>query len=388
MKGSHLAVVLLVASFWSHAPVRAQGSPTIDVGDSLFGCASAASMQQLNGYAATGDMAAFGTNLLADVRTGKCVLFKTGEQLVPTGLRNANLVQVRPQNATNDYWTSKRSLDSIKPPLPTNHGRVATQLFLGNGKHAPLLVGLGGGEGGNAWASDHWKHQRDIYLQRGYAFLAVGYFGMQGTPAKLDRISLDGIHSAILEAAKNPKVDGDRIAVIGGSKGGELALELASHYADIKAVVAIVPSDVAFFSLAAPFDTASWTYHGKPVAFVPFDGRALPAVLHRDLKTAFAITREDDAAALGKAKIEVGKINGPVLLVSASDDELWASTMMSDQMEARLKAIDFPHAHEHIVIKGAHTEPQRHFDLITAFLDKHFPARTTTSSVAPAKAEQ
>jgi len=30
-------------------------------------------------------------------------------------------------------------------------------LYLGKGNNQPLIVGLGGSEGGNAWTSDYWK---------------------------------------------------------------------------------------------------------------------------------------------------------------------------------------------------------------------------------------
>ena len=41
--------------------------------------------------------------------------------------------------------------------FPENHGNVEAELFLGDGERQPLIVGFGGGEGGNAWASDFWK---------------------------------------------------------------------------------------------------------------------------------------------------------------------------------------------------------------------------------------
>ena len=68
--------------------------------------------------------------------------------------------------------------------------------------------------------------------------LAIGYFAMDGTPARLDRIALEGVHDAIAHAAADPRIDGRCIAFIGGSKGGELALTLASHCPDIKAGMA------------------------------------------------------------------------------------------------------------------------------------------------------
>ncbi|MEM7335836.1 MAG: hypothetical protein AAF490_27405 [Chloroflexota bacterium] len=78
--------------------------------------------------------------------------------------------------------------------LPENHGKVQTELFVGEGEGQPLIVGLGGSEGGNAWASSYWAAQRNEFLSHGYAFLAVGYFGIEGTPKEIDRISLEGVH--------------------------------------------------------------------------------------------------------------------------------------------------------------------------------------------------
>jgi len=49
------------------------------------------------------------------------------------------------------YWTAA-SVDTQR--LPPNHGKVRTELFLGSGEQQSLLVGLGGSDGGNAWASD------------------------------------------------------------------------------------------------------------------------------------------------------------------------------------------------------------------------------------------
>ena len=113
--------------------------------------------------------------------------------------------------------------------LPARHGQVDAELFARDGGKHPLIVGFGGGEGGNAWATNTWRKQRERFLDQGYAMLAVGYFGTPNSPEKLDRISLDGVHAAIMKAAQDPRVDGRCIAVIGGSRGAELALLLASH---------------------------------------------------------------------------------------------------------------------------------------------------------------
>lgn len=254
--------------------------------------------------------------------------------------------------------------------LPSHHGQVSDELFLGSGARQPLIVGLGGAEGGNAWAGEVWKPQRDEFLERGYALLAVAYFGMPGTPEKLDRIALEGIHEAIARAAANPQVDGRCIVVIGGSKGGELALSLAARYPDIKAVVGIVAGSAVFAGVTDAMTTSSFTWRGQPLPFVPVPFSTTPALLAGDLRRAFEIMLENEAA-VAEAAIPVERINGPVLLLSATRDELWPSKEMSDALMRRLDARGFAYAREHIAVDGGHDEPLEHFDRIETFLDAH-----------------
>ncbi len=256
--------------------------------------------------------------------------------------------------------------------LPARHGQVDVQLYAGEGAPRPLLVGLGGSEGGNAWASGTWKAQRDRFLDQGYAMLAVGYFGTPNSPEQLDRISLDGVHAAIVEAAQDPRVDGRCIALIGGSRGAELALLLASEYPDIRAVVAIVPGSAVFPALTDAMTTPGFSLHDKPLPFVPMTWGATPSLLVGDLRAAFeAIMR--DTRAMDAAAIRVERINGPVQFVSASQDEFWPSREMSDAMMARLKQHDFRHPAEHLVVAGGHSEPLDEFPKMEAFLHENLP---------------
>lgn len=255
--------------------------------------------------------------------------------------------------------------------LPENHGKVSSELYLGEGKKQPLVVGLGGSEGGNAWTSDRWKPARNKFIDNGYAFLALEYFGGKNTPGVLDRISIEAVHDAIIEATKNEKIDKDKIAIVGGSKGAELALLLASHYPDIKCVVAMVPGFAAFPALTFSASTSSWTYENKEVAFVPVPWSATTDLMKRDLRSAFTKMLQDTAA-VEIAKINIEKINGPVLFVSATKDEMWPSTEMSDEMMKRLDATNFTFTHEHIAVKGSHTEVFDHFDEVIEFLKKEF----------------
>lgn len=253
-----------------------------------------------------------------------------------------------------------------------NTPNVESKLYLGDSTcDQPLIVGLGGSEGGNAWASNYWKNTRDEFIKKGYAFLAVGYFKAKGTPDTLDRISIEQLHNAIIEAAKNPRINKSKIAIIGGSRGGDLALLIGSYYNDIKAVVAIVPSHVAFPGNTDHFSTSSWTYKGKELPFVPVSEEAVPALITHDLRSAFEIMLKDTAAEQ-KAIIHVEKINGPILFMSATKDEVCPSTPMCEKMMARLKNEKFKFHYEHVAIDGTHAAPLKHFDKVFEFLEEYF----------------
>ena len=248
---------------------------------------------------------------------------------------------------------------------------VDSRLYLGEGAKQPLIVGLGGSEGGNAWTSDSWKKTRDEFINKGYAFLALGYFSANGTPDTLNKISINQVHHAILEATKNKKINKRKIAIIGGSRGGDLALLIGSYFKDIKCVVAIVPSHVAFPGHTNHFTTSAWTFDDKELPFVPVNEEAVPYLMKHDLRGTFTAMLKDSIAE-EKAVIKVEKINGPILMLSATKDDHIPSVEMCDKMITRLKANKFKYVNKHVVIEGGHGEPLKHFDLIFKFLENNF----------------
>lgn len=255
--------------------------------------------------------------------------------------------------------------------LPARHGQVDMQLYAPAGAPRPPLVGLGGAEGGNAWTRGRWKQQRERFLDQGFALLALGYFDTPRSPEYLDRISLDGIHAAILKVAEDPRINGRCIALIGGSRGGELALLLASAFPDIHAVVAIVPGSAVFPALTAAMNTAGFSLHDQPLPFVPVPWSATPNLLLHDLRGAFD-KMVQNSRAMDAAAIPVERINGPVYFVSASTDEFWPSREMSKAMMGRLKQHGFTHHAEHLVVAGGHNEPLDEFPKMEAFLHDNF----------------
>lgn len=259
------------------------------------------------------------------------------------------------------------------PSLPKENGVVETKLYLGNSTNQPLIVAFGGGGGGNDWSRNYMKGKRDSLIQKGYAVLAIGYFNLNGTPQSLDRISLDAISDTIMNIAKNNKIDESKIALIGGSKGGELILNLASRFNQYKAVIAMSTSNVSFPALTWSANTSSWTYKGNEVPYVPAPLKTITPALKGDHFTAFNMMLEDKTA-VKNAEIQVENINGPILLLSGKNDEQWPATSMSNKIIERLKKNNFKYFNEHITLDGGHIEPLNHFDLVYEFLEKHLPA--------------
>jgi dipeptidyl aminopeptidase/acylaminoacyl peptidase len=256
------------------------------------------------------------------------------------------------------------------PSISEQHGIVDTKLFLGNSERQPLIVAFGGGGGGNDWARDYLKEKRDSLNNKGYAVLAIGYFKSNGAPKSLDRISLDAISDTILSIAKHSKIDASKIALIGGSRGGELVLNLASRFSHFKAVIAMSTSNVSFPAITWSANTSSWTYKNKEVPYVPASLETILPALKGDLYTAHAMMLEDKEA-VRKAEIQVENINGPILIMSGKNDDQWPATSMSNRIMERLKKNNFKYYNQHIVLDGGHAEPLEQFDLVYDFIEKH-----------------
>ncbi len=259
------------------------------------------------------------------------------------------------------------------PPLSEHYGKLETRLFLGQGKNQPLVVAFGGGSGGNDWARDYLQDKRDSLHRQGYAVLAIGYFNTSGTPKYLDRISLNAISDTIKRIASHPSIDDSKIALMGGSRGGELVLNLASRFKHFGAVIALSTSHVTFPAITLTSNTSSWMIYDEEVPYVPAPLKIIGPALKGDLFTAHSMMLEDMEAS-AKAEIPVENIHGPILLLSGRQDEQWPATAMSDQLMNRLSKHEFPFFYDHIASEGGHVEPLNHFYRVVDFLKEHLPS--------------
>ncbi len=208
------------------------------------------------------------------------------------------------------------------------------------------IIVLGGSEGGKP------RRQAKAFADEGYPVLSLAYFKVPGTPDHLDEIPLEYFNKPIEWFATRPSMQGRKIVLVGGSKGGELALLLASRKTEISGVMAISPSSVVFQGIPKVFwpPRSSWSYDGKSIPFVPYDiSRGIDMKNLRPLYE-LSLTHAEKVA---KAAIHVEKINGPVLLLSGNDDTMWPASDMAERIVERLQKNKFSHMFQHVQYENA-----------------------------------
>ncbi|HEX6146779.1 MAG TPA: prolyl oligopeptidase family serine peptidase [Acidimicrobiia bacterium] len=152
---------------------------------------------------------------------------------------------------------------------------IGLRLPQGPGPHPLVLLASGNGGGGMAWIRDAVANRgyvMDRLLERGYACAWIRYrteveLGYE-TGGRLVRDTRQGRDMfnrspleyedeiAIVEQLKeDPRIDRDRVGLIGMSHGGEMVLKITSEYQGIAAAVASEPASHEFLALS-PDDTA------------------------------------------------------------------------------------------------------------------------------------
>lgn len=209
----------------------------------------------------------------------------------------------------------------------------------------PAIIQLHGSEGGSMAGA---RTRAGVLASRGYPVLALNYVAYRygaaipGVPDTFVNLPVELLQKARDALASRPEVDPNRIALVGGSKGAELALVSATRLPWVKAVVACVPSDVVwagFGRAAAPGEElSSWSWQGRPLPSIAYDryedvfsGKATAAEVHRRSRA------QAPAALLAASRIPAERIRAPVLLLGSGKDEVWQSAAMSSTVAATLR---------------------------------------------------
>jgi dienelactone hydrolase len=209
----------------------------------------------------------------------------------------------------------------------------------GPGPHPAVLL-LGGSEGGLGGGA----HQMALALQHeGFAVFHLAYFGAPGQSDALEGVPLELFDKGLDWLKTQPAVDPARIAVMGASKGAEAALLVASRRPDVAAVVAGMPTSVAWnginWASGGQSERSSWTAGGRDVPTMPFgDWDQADGII------SVYRTIEDPArqAAAERAAIPIERAAAELLLVCGEAETMWPACPMAQQIAARSKARSGP----------------------------------------------
>lgn len=228
--------------------------------------------------------------------------------------------------------------------LPENSGAVGGVFANRDGGKRPAVIYLGGSEGGYRTAGIMAAH----VANHGFTAIALGYFAAPGLPSQLGNIPLEYFANAIKVIQTLPEVDPSKIAVVGVSRGSELALLLASKFPQIRAAVAQAPTDLRWGG-NPPYDESgnlipAWTQNGEALPFMGIMG-GLTEVKLPDGRIAYnnrpafeETLRKTPKETIQAAAIELEKINGPILMLGGGDDQVWPACDFIESAKKRLAA--------------------------------------------------
>lgn len=227
----------------------------------------------------------------------------------------------------------------------------------GQGPH-PVVVVLNGSGGGRN------EPRAALYASHGFAALALGYFKCPERPDYISNTPLEYFERALRWVHRTLAPAHGFVALSGQSRGGELVLLLGATFPSlVSAVIGYVPGAVVHGAQnacdpAIGRDGPAWLYrgealphlwqHNRTATWAPWDDGPPPRRHAQALLTAL-----QDADAVERARIRVERIAGPVLLLSASDDGSWPSSLYGRMVAGRLAAHGHRWPVEHLDFDGA-----------------------------------
>ncbi len=246
-----------------------------------------------------------------------------------------------------------------------NKDQFAANLHLPkNQTNLSVVIVIGGSSGGMR------SERGELLASQGIAALTLAYFRYKDLPNTLDNIPVESVLDAIDILETIPGIDANRIGIWGASRGSELAFLAATHDPRIKSVVATTPSLVAWHGQTG---STAWTLKGQPITALSFDRSSDQSFYARASR---ALADKDQVA---KAQFKFNQINGPLLLISAEQDQIWPSYEMAQTIRKQLEDQDFKHAVEHRSFPTGHTFNAELMPEINTIVIRHFLISLATS---------
>lgn len=229
--------------------------------------------------------------------------------------------------------------DGVKPRAIDHHNFYGTFYAKEETTQSVGVILLGGGEWGDYWGQEMAKS--------GFTALSLPYLAQKQMPSKIAEIPLEYFEKTIDWFAQQVQVNPKKIIVMGASRNAELALVLASYIPHkIDGCIAIAPSAVSWSNTVMPIHSdsilPSWTYHSKPIAYLAMKPLDLSLSDTLDM-LGYWNKGLMDTNLTADAIIPIEQINGPVLLLSGEDDNVWPSSKMSEMLKRRNHALNGKH---------------------------------------------
>lgn len=230
----------------------------------------------------------------------------------------------------------------IAEPGPTGRrvtsGGLLANYFPGRGlgRHPAILI-LGGSEGG---LGNSTKRNALALQAEGFSVLQLSFYRAPGEPHNLELVPLETFSAGLAWLRRQPAVDPDRVGIVGGSKGAEAALLVATRHPELRAVVAGMPSSVVWEGLSWEDSGrfgSSWSERGRPVDYLPNGGWQWTFDVSGIYRTALENLPRHPGAA-----IPIERSSAPVLLICGEADALWPSCPMARQLQLRARQYSRP----------------------------------------------
>ncbi|XP_055496768.1 acyl-coenzyme A thioesterase 5-like [Leucoraja erinacea] len=237
---------------------------------------------------------------------------------------------------TIERWYSKPGVRWIK----LREGSIRGSLFLppGDGQF-PGVIDLFGDEGGLT------EFRACLLASRGFATLALPYFGFEDLPRALTDLRLEYFEEAVDYLQKHPKVKESGVGVIGSSKGADLALSM----------ITFIPKVVASVCISGCNANTLFDLYYKDV-YLPSVKYNIDDIVCLDSGVLDVSKLIRDPQQNPKSIIPLEKAEGHILFVVGEDDKIWESKVFAEEAIKKLKThrknnyelLSYPGAGHHI----------------------------------------
>jgi acetyl esterase/lipase len=206
-----------------------------------------------------------------------------------------------------------------------------------------------------------------LFAAAGVTAIAMRWFGGPGQSPGICEIPLETFAPAIDRLVAEGC---GTLALLGTSKSAEAVLLTAIRDPRIDVVAAFSPSSVVWANSGPGLDglgwplRSSWTWQGRPLAFVPYDVENMPTA--SDGPVSYLAYHEASLAGFADvvpaAAIPIEQARAQVVLVGGEDDALWPSARFARELAARVEAagrravlVTHPEAGHRVLLPGETT---------------------------------